>query len=122
MIILTDPNEAYSAFSIILENHLARATFLKRKGKYETLLKPWISTGLLNSIKTKDKLYKSSSKNPNNVALKNKYKTYRNILTKTLRAAKFQFFRERFRLANKNMKQIWNTITLLLTEQIKKEN
>ena len=59
----------------------------KRRKKNYKVYKPWISKGLMKSIKRKNKLYKQflQSRNP---VIESKYKTYKNKLTHSIRIAK----------------------------------
>ena len=62
------------------------------KGKaLNSFRKPWITKGLLKSIKKKNKLYKNYICNRSNSQLA-KYKTYKNKLTLLLRTAEKQYY------------------------------
>ncbi len=67
---------------------LRKASASKRK----QLIKPWISKGLLTSIKAKQKLYKSSyfSNDPGKVT---KYKKYSNLLNRIKNKAKKDYYK-----------------------------
>lgn len=51
--------------------------------------KPWLTRGILKSIKTKNKLYLQAKRNP---IYKSKYVQYRNKLTTILRKAKQHYY------------------------------
>ena len=61
------------------------------------LAKPWISKGLLTSIKAKQKLYKSNffSKDPEKVQ---KYKQYSNLLNQLKTKSKIDYYNQHFQL------------------------
>ena len=61
----------------------------KRKAsrKEKLRLKPWITNGLLKSIRNKNKMFKRLQNHHNNLALNEVYKTYRNTLNRSLRLA-----------------------------------
>ena len=86
---LGDPNDAYNAFSkSFIEIYNNCFPLEKPSRRVSTSLrKPWISTALLKSINTKNKLYRRFLKKPT-PKHNNKYKTYKNRLNHLLRIAK----------------------------------
>ena len=63
------------------------------KSKQKLMLKPWITKGILKSIRYKIRLYKMLYKNNfSNTQKVKEFKTYRNKLTKTLKNSKKSFF------------------------------
>ena len=58
--------------------------------------KPWITKGLLTSIKTKNKLFRSNVKN-NNLENKTNYKKYLNRLTHIKNSAKRMYYEKRIK-------------------------
>jgi len=60
---------------------------LKKLKRHPQLRKPWISQGLLKSIKKKNKLDKQYLSNPSSQK-DEKYKTFKNKLNNSLRIAK----------------------------------
>ena len=75
--------------------------------------KPWITLGLLKSIRTKDKLYKKFITKPTDEN-KLKYTKYRNILNNLLRTAKKAFVTAEIESNKFNMKETWKTLNNLL--------
>ena len=88
--------------------------------KKNTPRKPWITKGLANSCVKKERLYKAYIANPNDCN-REKYKTYRNKLTKTLRAAEKDYYIKKFDAATHDMKKTWQLLKRILTEN-KSEN
>ena len=74
----------------------------------KTVRKPWVATSILNSIRTKDKLYKKFITKPT-TENKLKYTKYRNILNNLLRAAKKSHITAEIELNQFNMKETWKT-------------
>ena len=71
------------------------------------LSKPWLTSGIIRSIKTKSvyfKMYKRGliSETTNN--------TYKNLLNKTIRKAKQNYFRNLFSQTSGNIKKTWENI------------
>ena len=71
---------------------------------------PWISQAVLNSIKLKNNLYKDFKIGNIN---ENYYKIYRNILNKTIKNAKAQYYMNIFINFKNNTRKIWITINQL---------
>ena len=75
--------------------------------------KPWITTTIANSIKSKNKIYKKfcKEKNPQQKEFYGKqFKTYRNHLTTLLRITKDEYYKTHFKGNKKNLKTVWKTI------------
>ena len=97
------PSHAYSTFidkftSIYNECFPVIRTCNTRKNR-----KPWMSQGLLKSIKTKHKLYKQYFRKPSHNSEK-LYKNYRNKLNHSIRFAKRIYYDEQFTKNQSNVK------------------
>ena len=75
--------------------------------------KPWLTKGLLISIKNKQKMYKNNFLNGND-AQKLLFKTYSNKLTKVKRLSKKMYFYKEFDDIQNNGRKMWKTINSLL--------
>ena len=71
--------------------------------------KPWITTGLLKSKETKNKLFRKLFKS-NNPKEKTFYKKYLNKLTNVKDAAKRNYYENLFKTNSKNSSQTWSAI------------
>ena len=90
-----DPKHAYGSFLDKFTNIFNSCFPLeKKRASRFTLKKPWLSKGLLKSIKRKNYLYKKYLTTPNheNESL---YKKYKNKLTHSLHIAKRRYFEEK---------------------------
>ena len=76
--------------------------------------KPWISRGILKSIKTKQKLYLSHFVN-GNLEQKQLYKKYANKLTKVKFAAKKLYYQDKLETSKNNTAEVWRIIKSLLS-------
>ena len=56
---------------------------------------PWLPVGLLKSIKKQKRLYHKTLVYPDNTALHDQYKQYRNLLTKLKRDCKRDYYHEK---------------------------
>lgn len=73
-------------------------------------LKPWITQGLINSIKERDKLKRLLLNNPNNHDIQGRYKIFRNTVTKLIKKTKIDYYKQKFTEAKNNVKEVWNLI------------
>jgi len=105
-----DPETAVNAFIGDFKDCLSRCTTdlrVKRNKK----LKPWITHGIINSIGTRDKLKKRLLRNEhNNETQIQHFKDYRNRLTKVIKYAKNNYYKNKLVQAKNNYKHIWNII------------
>ena len=96
--------------------------FNRRKHK----IKPWLTTGILNSINSKDKLYKTLVQTPKdspNVAdLLLNFKVYKNIIRRSIMHAKRDYYKNVFRMYSSNLKKTWQTINESLNRRKKRRD
>lgn len=105
-----DPNQSTESFVIKLKNMISMSTKTRIISNRKRRLKPWITGGLLVSIRKRDTLKKECTLNRNNLALLNKYKNYRKMLSKLTQKAKYFYYKK---LAQKNSgdpKKLWKVI------------
>jgi len=98
------------------DKHLPTITvkFNRRKHK----ISPWITKGLIKSINYRDKLFtklkKTQAGNEKYEALKYNLRTYNNILKKSIREAKRQYYDRCFIELKHDLKGTWATINSIL--------
>ena len=94
---------------------------LKKMTRKQIKLKnnPWLTKGILKSIKTKKKLYIASIETNNPVAKYN-YKTYSKKLSHVKEAAKTNHYSHLIQKSSRNTKLIWKTINDILKYKTKK--
>ena len=78
--------------------------------------KQWITSGILNSIKTKSRYFKLYKLGIIDAQLNRKY---RNCLNSTIRQAKQNYFVNNFRTCKNNIKKTWSIIKQLLAKKKK---
>ena len=89
------------------------------KSKRNRIMNPWITYAIINSVCRKSYLYRhwKSSCNKNNPLgddnLYQRYKKYRLVLNKTIKAAKKKYYCKKFELAKGNIKKTWELINEL---------
>ena len=91
--------------------------------KYEHKISPWITHGILNSIKFRDKLYvrwkKSNINSADYILLENSYKSYCALLQKTIRLAKSKYYHSQFENFKSDIKKTWGQINEILSKKKK---
>ena len=117
-------NIGFENFMLIINNLLDKyAPFkeqAKRKGKLR--FKPWITKGILTSIKQRDKIYKEiiKAKNLQTKQLKHSlYKMYRNIIDDLLKKSKESHYRKYIESSKRNCKAVWNGINEIIYSKSK---
>ena len=78
---------------------------------------PWISQAVLNSIKTKNYLYKDYKVG---AVTETQYKQYQNILNTTIRQAKNSYYITQFTNFKTNTQRVWKTIHEISNQNHKK--
>ena len=118
----TDPNCNYKIFSTHLNDAIKiylpikRVRYNRHKHKHSK----WITSGILNSIRYRDKLYdklhKTSTDSPEYITRKVNLQTYNRILKQNIRHAKKSYFHQCFEKFKSDIKQTWNTIKDILNK------
>ena len=112
-----DINSKFEILGDELEKVLDKNVPVQKLSRKETRLKlrPWISTGILNSIKKRNKRYKILCKTKfQDNELKIQYKKYRNILTHTKEKAKRNYFHRKLEYSKGDIKKTWGVINDLI--------
>ena len=105
-------NVFYNKLNRLVDKHAPFKTVSRRKSKQ--MAKPWITKGLLTSIRKKNKLYHDG--------LWDEYKLYRNKLSLLTRLSKRNYYNSFFELNLNNMKATWEGINNLISTSKKKVN
>lgn len=107
-----DPEKAYLLFIEYIQNaqDIATRTSNKIINSTNKKIKPWITTGLVKSIRSRDRLAKRVKTEPGNLELKLHYKVYRNNLNKLIKNRKCEYYKNKIIDANDNIKSIWKYI------------
>ena len=110
--------KAYNFFhkkhSNLLNKH-SPMEFLTQK-QVELELKPWITSGILTSIRVKAKLFKTFKKTLKNSDY-SQFKYYRDTINSLMRKSKKQYFRNYFVKHANNIKKTWKGVNNLLNRQ-----
>lgn len=116
-LITTEKNTdtAFQKFLDILNDTIQKNT-KTTLSKKKRLHQPWITAGLIKSCRRKNRLYKNFLKSKT-AKSEEKYKSYKNNLTKLLRSAKRKFFSEKIQSNVDNPKETWKTIGNILNKK-----
>ena len=110
-----DAEICFNSFFNKVEDILNLMAPIKNLSKKEIKLqeKPWITSGLLKSMKSRDKLHKAFVKEVDPIkktTIFNKYKTKRNMILKLLRVSKDKYYEQLFLENKNNLKETWKNI------------
>ena len=123
-----DPNIAYDRLLDVItsckEKHLKPKYVKYNKHKHKKT--PWITMGIVKSMKFRDKLYKKLKATDPNTDLYNtleiNFRTYRSILQKNINAAKKAYYYDHFKKYSDNAKKTWSKINEILNKCPNKKN
>ena len=101
----------FNKINRIINKHVPLKTISQQKAKQ--MLKPWITKGILNSIRRKNQFY-SSGENE-------KYKLYRNKIATLTRISKKLYFHKFFMHNLNSTKKIWEGINSLINNRNKRK-
>jgi len=82
----------------------------RKFNSYNYKLKPWITKGIIVSIRHREKMYGQKIKNPNNITLITKYNKFRNLLNTLIKKAKSMYYHNKIYNNKGNVKKLWETI------------
>ena len=88
----------------------------KHKVRASKFSKPWMSYGLLTSIKTKNKLYWKFWKKPSHVN-KKMYIDFKNKLNHSIRIAKRLYFETKLKSATSDIKRTWQILNEVINRK-----
>ena len=123
---LTDPNINYDKLEKLIKDARVKCfpeTTVKFN-KYKHKICPWITYGILNSTRSRDRLYVQWKKiNPlteKYSIFEEKFKQHVEILDKLIRDAKIHYYKNDFEKAKSDIKKTWSKINEILN-RIKKD-
>ena len=103
-----DVDKAYEKFNHKLQKYYDKNIPLVRT-KYKKVKNPWITKGILKSIKTRNKLYKKSLKKMSDENC-SKYKIYRNKLTSIIRISRKLHYSNKIDMNKTSNASIWQIV------------
>lgn len=76
-------------------------------------IKPWITSGLLRCIRTRDRMHKKLKQKPDNLTLKTTYNRYRNFCNSLLKKLKRLYEKTELKNNANNVKKTWDILKRL---------
>lgn len=105
-----DVNACTNIFVECLQNCINRASKTRKISNKKFRLKAWITGGLLVSIRKRDQLKRQCTLNRNNLEDLNKYKKYRDTLSKLIKQAKYAHYKKLLKDNLNDPKKTWAVI------------
>ncbi|KAL4705129.1 hypothetical protein ACJJTC_005508 [Scirpophaga incertulas] len=106
----SDANLAAQTLTTSLQKIIKKNATINMLQKKSLPLKPWITSGIVKSIRKRDKIHKQVKKHSNNIELRQKYIKYRNLLRKLIKKLKYEYYNNQLKMNNGNIKNTWNII------------
>ena len=106
----------YKIINNLLDTHIPLKKLTKKQIK--TMSKPWITQGLLTSIKKRDQIHKLFIKSKDlqeKLILEKQFKKYRNLIVHLCRRSKKNYFSGYFNQHSKNIKKIWQGVKSIIS-------
>ena len=118
-----DTNNKYDSFHTALIQTLDEHAPYKKISRKESKLKlkPWLTKGILKSIKLKNILYKKFIRNKDPF-IYTRYKTYRDKINKLTKLSKKNYYQAYFNKYKNNSKKIWSGIKEITNKIKQTEN
>ena len=117
LLCINDTQSAYSPFHKMLSDVYDKCFPYKKFDKPYYNKKPWLTLALKESIKTKNKLYVTSTKGSNKKEKSAQYKLYRNRLYHLLRSAERRYYHDVLVEHKSNLKQSWKIIKSVINKR-----
>ena len=110
--LINEPNLALNNLVSKIKICLSKAEYSKKDYKKDILYprKNWITSAIIKSCVTKEKLYKLLKKDPNNTKKRDNSRKFNLILKKFINKAKESFDKEQIQTKMKNPKSLQNVI------------
>ena len=114
-----DVNFSFNTFFSTVENILNKYCPLKKVNKKElkNMHKPWVTKGILTSMRRRDKLFGKfirTKNETNKMSLHNEYKNLRNRIVELIRKSKFMYYKNYFQNNTSNIRNLWRGINRLV--------
>ena len=106
---IDSPEAALRMLQTKIEEQINNFLPIQRKNRKTTALKPWITRGILNSINTKNNLYKGYLRNKTLDNLQ-RFKGYKNGLVTIMRAAKKKYFQDLIEKNKDDSGKLWKIL------------
>lgn len=107
---LQDINQCTEYLVSTIKSIIKDCTRVKHSSKKIAPLKPWITTGVVRSIRKRNKLHKLAKLKPDDDLAKIAFINYRNTCNKLIKSLKRQYYQTQLQNSNKDIKKTWTLI------------
>ena len=114
---IREPQNAYTQFHNVISKTYDKCFSYKRYKSGYAIKKPWITTAIRESIKTKHKLYINKNKGSNPALQWQNYKTYRNKLNHLIRKAERNYYQDILLESKSNLKKSWQILKGIINKR-----
>lgn len=116
---IMDLDSATEKFVSILQKHIQDCTVQKKFNRIAIPRKSWISRGLIKSIQIKNDLYRQTIQNTLDTQIKDKYKLYKNNLSKLIKMAKVNYYKREIDKNKTNAGQLYKSVKKICNQDTK---
>lgn len=106
-----NPDDAAKALTDILNTYINLHTTVIKSNRNRKI-KPWITVGLITSMRRRDRLNFVRKQNPNDQHLADYYRRYRNLVTLLTKQIKNQYYEEKINSAGSKLNKVWRLISV----------
>ena len=123
--LLSDPTQNYNIIekTILEAKEKLLTSKIVRFNKYRHKISPWITNGILVSIRHRDKLYYQKSQipttDPNYLILESNLKIYNRVLNQAIRKAEIDYYQSMLKENEHDLKKTWS-LFFVETKRIKR--
>ena len=110
---INDGNQAYENFINKLLYYYDKNVPLVRVKPHKKIKNPWITKGIMTSIRTRNRLYKKAIKESSD-ANRSVYRRYRNKLTSLIRLSRKLYYSKKIDSNKDNNNEIWHIVKDLI--------
>jgi len=106
-------NDMYDSITTIMQNIYERSAYISHQTRNRRLY-PWITTNIIKDCKIRDKLYKRWYNDRTSAVKEDTYKKFRNLVTKRIKIAKNNYYKQKFDAYNGDPRMTWKIINEIL--------
>ena len=106
-------DQSVSHFTNTISDTLLKFSKKVTTSRSKTILRHWMTIGLIRCSKNCDKLHIDLRKDPNNPIKKLVYTRYRNFYVGLIRKLKFEYYNKEINNNKSSSKKLWSTINLI---------
>lgn len=106
---IDDPNQASESLVQAFMVGIDKFSTIIKCTRRNSAIKPWITSAILNSINTRNVLFKERQRNPTNTN-KELYARHRNCLNAVLREAKRKYIQDQLAQSKDDSKKVWDLL------------